>query len=217
MATNPRLRNNGWTKCRAAAVRLNELVRLSLFRQKKGLTLHASSLLFVACNALCFQKHGADWITVSAWLLKADMTTQLSEPDIMARIHSVSRFAVANPTAGPLRPDKAGDVLQLTSAEREVLLIRTMDATDETAAMRRVRLKAIRNEKAKLSKAKSRRNTGMLSRSVYLASALAASRPWEREGISRRTWERRRKAVASLSTYLMETNKTADTLATLPC
>ncbi len=37
-----------------------------------------------------------------------------------------------------------------------------------------------------------RRKAGVKPRKVYLAGALSQSKPWEAEGISRRTWERRR-------------------------
>jgi hypothetical protein len=38
----------------------------------------------------------------------------------------------------------------------------------------------------------SRRKAGVKPRDEYLAEALSATKPWEDEGICRRTWERRR-------------------------
>ena len=46
---------------------------------------------------------------------------------------------------------------------------------------------------------KKRRSKGMKTRAEYLkANSLSRDKPWEAEGISRRTWERRRKRDASL-------------------
>jgi hypothetical protein len=44
-----------------------------------------------------------------------------------------------------------------------------------------------------------RRHTGVTPRQIYLEQSLSKQRPWEREGVSRRTWERRRARVASVS------------------
>jgi hypothetical protein len=42
-------------------------------------------------------------------------------------------------------------------------------------------------------KRKRRRANGMKLRAVYLENSLSRTKPWEAEGISRSTWERRQK------------------------
>ena len=45
-----------------------------------------------------------------------------------------------------------------------------------------------------------RRAAGAIDRQTYEANSLSRQRPWEAEGISRRTWERRRRAQITLTT-----------------
>jgi hypothetical protein len=45
-------------------------------------------------------------------------------------------------------------------------------------------------------KVRARRRKGVKPRAQYEAASLSRQRPWEAQGISRRTWERRRKAAA---------------------
>ena len=92
-------------------------------------------------------------------------------------------------TAGEL-----GQQLGLTNATREALKLwrfLPIDKTEDELAEHRA---AKRRAKATTR----RRAKGVRSREDYLASLPSRQRPWEAEGISRRTWERRRsKRVAS--------------------
>jgi hypothetical protein len=56
-----------------------------------------------------------------------------------------------------------------------------------------------RLEKDRLRKQAERRAKGIIPRAEYIAGSLSATRPWEALGISRDTWERRRKAAATPS------------------
>ena len=107
----------------------------------------------------------------------------LSESDAQARIELLNVLTIyeRTPTAAEL-----GERLRVTSAERELLKLwqfKPIDMTDEQLAAHRKRKN---NERRKAK----RRN-----RAQYLASCLTAKKPWEAEGISRRTWERRRDAT----------------------
>jgi hypothetical protein len=87
-----------------------------------------------------------------------------------------------------------GERLRLTNAGRERLGIRTIKPFDLSAAQLAEQRKAKKRTRMKIK----RRKAGAKSRVEYLATSLSRSEPWIAEGISRRTWERRRaKAVAS--------------------
>ena len=79
-----------------------------------------------------------------------------------------------------------GERLGLTNAERERLKLwqfKPIDMTDEQLAEHRKR------------KNNERRRVKRQTRTEYLASCLTITKPWEAEGICRRTWERRRVAT----------------------
>lgn len=72
-----------------------------------------------------------------------------------------------------------GERLRLTNAERQRLNLwqfKPIDATDEEIA---AQSRARRNERRKAKRAR--------TRAQYLSSCLTATRPWDAEGISRRT------------------------------
>jgi hypothetical protein len=86
--------------------------------------------------------------------------------------------------------EEIGRLLGLTNAERQGLKLwrfLPIDATREEIEEQR---KARRSENRR---AKSRAK-GVRPREAYVAASLNKQRPWEAEGISRRTWERRRVA-----------------------
>jgi hypothetical protein len=82
-----------------------------------------------------------------------------------------------------------GRRLQLPYAERSRLLLRTIGPCDMTEAAMALIRKQKKRRRNKLRYAQ--------SRAVYLAASLSQTKPWEQEGISRRTWERRRVASQS--------------------
>src|SRR5262245_45957023 len=80
-----------------------------------------------------------------------------------------------------------GERLQVTYGERLRLQLRTIGPCDVTEAA----ISAIRRQKKRqYDKLRRQRQP----RAEYLAASLAQTKPWEQEGISRRTWERRRVA-----------------------
>jgi hypothetical protein len=89
--------------------------------------------------------------------------------------------------------DTLGAMLHLTGAERAYLKITTVGACDITKAERSRRRKLKKRKRDRERAARRRRQRGVTPRSEYLKSSLSALRPWEKEGIARRTWERRRK------------------------
>jgi hypothetical protein len=85
-----------------------------------------------------------------------------------------------------------GERLGLTNAERETLKLwrfRPFDKTDEE-------LGQLAKERERDRRASKRRQRGVKTRAEYLAEQKAMPTPWIDQGISRRTWERRRKVAA---------------------
>src|SRR5262249_2477566 len=95
-----------------------------------------------------------------------------------------------------------GQRLGLTNDERERLKLwqfKPIDMTDEELAEHRKRKN---NERRRMKRKR--------TRAEYLATCLIATKPWQAEGMSRRTWERRRVAA-----HVRNNNRYAEsTLAT---
>jgi hypothetical protein len=85
-------------------------------------------------------------------------------------------------------PATLAERLRLTYAERTALQITTIRAIDCTEREQANRREA-RKRQARTLK---RRKQGVRPRAEYLAASTSATKPWEVEGVSRRTWYRRR-------------------------
>jgi hypothetical protein len=93
------------------------------------------------------------------------------------------------------RSERLGRLLGLTGKEWRELRIR-IAPVDMSKEERRDYSRILSNGK----RLKKRRTKGMKSRAEYLeVNNLSQTKPWVAEGICRRTWERRRKRVASLA------------------
>jgi hypothetical protein len=97
--------------------------------------------------------------------------------------------------AKPLRwrADKLALRLNLTSTERSRLNIRTIGACDKTKSEREA---ARRYSKLQAQRSR-RRAQGVKPRKLYEGQSANAAKPWEAEGISRRTWYRRSATASS--------------------
>jgi hypothetical protein len=87
-------------------------------------------------------------------------------------------------------------------SERERLRAWRIAACDQTDTEREQHRKAKNRERMTAR----RRQVGVKPRAAWLASSLSKLKPWEAEGISRRTWERRR--VADVCATILNTNST---------
>ncbi len=88
--------------------------------------------------------------------------------------------------------DECAVRLRLSYEERTRLRITTIGAydADKKERERRRRLRKLVRDRRRAIRKRSER--GAVPRAVYLANCLSVARPWSHEGISRRTWERRR-------------------------
>jgi hypothetical protein len=87
-----------------------------------------------------------------------------------------------------------GKMLRVTYEERCALRLTTIRCYDVSWAECVRRSKEIRRRK----EADKRRRNGAKSRAEYLAGAKSRRQPWVAEGISKRTWYRRQRAVAQV-------------------
>jgi hypothetical protein len=83
--------------------------------------------------------------------------------------------------------------LNITFEERQSLKLFTIGAIDRDQAQRRLR-RAAEDRKRKERRRKEMRKDRYQTRAEYLANSLSKTKPWLLEGISRRTWYRRRQA-----------------------
>jgi hypothetical protein len=88
-----------------------------------------------------------------------------------------------------LKADSIAAWLGCTYAERTMLGFTTIGACDLTRVERK---KATRKRRTETERERCRK-VGVRPRAEYLANSLSRTRPWEAEGISRSTWERRRR------------------------
>jgi hypothetical protein len=82
-----------------------------------------------------------------------------------------------------------GQRLGLTTAERKLLRVWQIAAIDDPDGDAR---RARRRETDRARKARKARGAGVPTREQYLAGCWSRLRPWEAQGIRKRTWERRR-------------------------
>lgn len=104
--------------------------------------------------------------------------------------------------------DQCAAVLEITVRDRQAHGFRFFGANDDPNYEIR---HAMKRDKAAARARKYRAANGAKPRTVYEANSLSRTRPWEQEGISRRTWERRRKkADASASRHLSNIGSVTD-------
>jgi hypothetical protein len=97
-----------------------------------------------------------------------------------------------------LQPDKAqtlGNTLRLTAEHRERLHITSIAPCDQTPEQRRATRKEQRRRRERERRRLKRlERTGMTRLAWLAAHRLSQDRPWETEGVSRRTWYRRHRS-----------------------
>lgn len=161
-------------------LRLNDLAKL--FRGRYGHVLPDDDAgrddLAVAVNHLACLPHPQKpidcWLEIWApWLTVKERKAIVSE-------------ALMNPMRW--KADALAWRLRLTAADRAALGITTIGAIDENKAARKKRRKA----QARKRMTAHRKANGSISRETYEDQSVEQAMPWIAEGISRRTWYRRR-------------------------
>lgn len=148
---------------------------------------------------------------LNALTVMAEHFIQRSAPEmvvgwIQARapwVDDVTAAAIAGDAMERTSRQTAGQLgwrIKLTIEERRKLRIRTIRAAGQTDAD----IVADRKARDRERKAIERRAAGCKPRAQYEAESLSQTRPWERFGISRRTWERRGKPMPETPASLAE-------------
>jgi hypothetical protein len=100
----------------------------------------------------------------------------------------------------PRNANTLGTAVELTDAERTALRIRVIAPCDVDKGVRSERTIKRKRQREKHRREFDRRFAGKPTRAKYEANSLSRTQPWKAEGISRRTWERRRKRGAGSAT-----------------
>jgi hypothetical protein len=176
----PKHKSSRRTPMQIVALRLHDLAKI--FRHRYGVTLPDDDAgrddLDVAINHLASlarpRRPIAFWIELWApWLTAAE------QRDIVGPALAHPQYWKADALAWRLR---------LTKEERRMLGVTTIGAIDETKADRIKRRKLLDKQR----KAKARRAKGAKPRKIYEGNSTEQAMPWIDEGISRRTWYRRK-------------------------
>jgi hypothetical protein len=97
-----------------------------------------------------------------------------------------------------------GKRLRVINGERERLKLWTIAPFN----MNKWEMLAHRRAKARERMRRLRQLRGSRSRAAWLANSLTRKKPWEKEGISRRTWERRRRDAGPCAVRLLNAENT---------
>jgi len=93
--------------------------------------------------------------------------------------------------------DAVAKLLFVTMDERTALGLKTIGACDRSTEERKKLAREAKRARDRAVKEKARREQGRIARASYEAESISRLKPWLAEGISRRTWERRRDASLS--------------------
>ncbi len=195
-----------------ASIRMAELYRIAKFRKQFGVRLSPDQWVYALAVTLASAPPGStpigrggraivwsglDIISLRRWLDDCGLVDDFHDNELRSVIGAAERWREENGFV-LMRSDVMAQLLAVTAEERWACRIKTIGAVDESRDERQQRQKSEKNERDKKRMRTSRAGQHK-PRAVYLEQSLSALKPWEAEGISRRTWERRRARVASVS------------------
>jgi hypothetical protein len=206
-----------------AAILLNELRRLLVWRAQHGIAIDHDKWLFVVCHTLAPLKErngGLDLHHLHDFKERCPhRPLSFDDDDAVAMIHKVCDYRAEHPDFRNLSSKTAGKLLAVTADERWRCRITQMKAIDDTPEQQQ----SLRREIDRQRKQRKRKAEGVQPRADYEAASLSQTKPWLAAGFKcRRTWERHRsrgtgpgtETVASVSATYLESRRAADTLAT---
>jgi len=183
----------GFSPRQRAARRLNEMDKLAEFRRSARLPL-GSWRAWVKVTAHCLLCRGLD---ATADELSEECPVPI--PDFSAAAKIVAKLVQSRDRKDftGFNVDDVGALLAAKSDEVDALGLRTIMPCDETRNARRVRLEEERNARRR-QRYEEGKPTEVLNRDAWLEkNSVSAKKPWEAEGISRRTWYRRNGGTGS--------------------
>jgi hypothetical protein len=146
--------------------------------------------LYLSPVANCFHVIAAERgraVTVDGIVNLFGLWCQTWAPHVIEQqVVELAREALAGPPK-LIADDIVGSALRLSYADRLRLKISTIGSFDADKALRTKFAKARRRERDRLRAAEKRKANGATPR----ANSLSQTKPWEADGISRRTYERR--------------------------
>lgn len=177
--------------------RVTEIASLVRHRHPEGLPETDDAIIYLQAIWWHVPVKGADiGFEIENFLIK----TGVKLPRDLSQLNTlIAKYADALTIDQPKRRDATalGRFLRLTLAERTATGITTIRAFDVTLKEMRKFAAQRKRDSDRLRAEKNRRAKGMKVRRVYLANALSRKQPWSSLGISRRTWERRRRCISS--------------------
>jgi hypothetical protein len=155
-----------------------------------------------------------DYIKAAALSLSdQDMTSWCAKWAPWARDHEIAVVvALASTRRRMMTADGAAGLIRLTWADRVRLDIRTIGACDVPKGERVKLAKERKRERDRNRQEAKRREDGRKDRKSHAASTIAALKPWEAEGVSRRTWFYRKAKAGCTEVSRIEVIGNGDTL-----
>lgn len=176
--------------------RITEIAALIRYRHSEGLPDTDDAIIYLQAIWWHIPVKGADIdFEIENFLIKTGIKFPL---DAAQRKLLIKKYTDTLTVDQPKRRDATalGRFLKLTLAERTAAGITTIRPFDVTTKEMRQFAAKRKREADRLRAEKNRRAKGMKIRRVYLANSLSRKQPWNSLKISRRTWERRRRALS---------------------
>lgn len=190
----PRTKTVRKSRFSRAQKRLRELERILAIRHGGHVPETDDADYYLVPIANCFRKIAADCGDPERLKRLFQFWCSEHAPDIPDEaVASIASEALTGP-AYLIPDDEVGGMVRLSYAERLKLRITAIGAFDVDRAARRKLAKGRKRERDRTQAKERRKANGATPRE----ESLSRTEPWKAEGISRSTWERRRKKAASV-------------------
>jgi hypothetical protein len=184
----------GFNKATLWASRLDDFQKL-IFHRHGGLRLPSGGrdiLMLLWGVGMSYLVHSPERLRREMFTLANDICGW-SEPETRSRLSTV--FLRADAAFRGERIEYLGGHCDPRYRYRDSTLVEMLDVSEHEMRvldLRHLVTDEIKRDRDRHRKIAERRSAGAIPRDIYLAESLSQSRPWERDAVSRRTWERRR-------------------------